>query len=209
MVPVHLVALERLTDIGLRTMAKRLEKAGVQPIGLDGRKKMYSSSEALPAIYGSQGRGGDEDGSADPGLVAERTRLTRINADRKALLLAKEKGELIPADLAEAVWSKMILGCRAKLLALPKRIAPQAVCFRTALELEEAIADGIREALTELAECKFDEKKRGGGKPSKTGGRKVVPVVPTAAEASGKRMGRPGKGAQSGVKRGARKVAHE
>lgn len=72
-------------------------------------------------------------------------------ADRYELEVAQKRGELIPRAEVVAGMSAAFARVRAKLLALPSRLAPVAITLETAAEVQEKLTDGIHEALDQLA----------------------------------------------------------
>ena len=93
-------------------------------------------------------------GIADDGTVydydMERARLTHHQANSAALDEQTKQGKLIPADLVRSTWSDLVASARAKMLALPSRLA--SACSGKDAEAIEGEARGIvTEALAELA----------------------------------------------------------
>lgn len=79
----------------------------------------------------------------------EQAQLFKIQAQRQALALAREKTELIPAPIVETVWSGMTSAARQRLLGLPNRLA--ATCADCSFSLIESRAtDLVHEALEEI-----------------------------------------------------------
>ncbi len=90
-----------------------------------------------------------QSGVADFG--AERARLVRAKADRAEMEAARMRDELIPApDIAQA-WTEMVASMRARLLALPDKIAPVVHETTSIAEARDAIRHAVFEALGELA----------------------------------------------------------
>ena len=84
----------------------------------------------------------------DP-IQLEKARLVREHADRAERINARERAELSPADLAQREWSNILAGLRARLLAVPARVAqahPGHAAIVVTVETE------IDAALDELAE---------------------------------------------------------
>jgi hypothetical protein len=94
----------------------------------------YSAKEGLP-----------------PDVAVQRARWLAAKASREELMLAKERGELVPVAVATKAWGAMIQASRSKLLALPNRLAPQIVSCNSIVEVSEALRAGIYEVLDELA----------------------------------------------------------
>lgn len=95
-----------------------------------------------------QGRSGDERRD----LAMERTRLTRLQADRVELETAILRAELLPSDVVKSVWTGILGAVRARLLAIPSRLA--VACFGAASQrdLEDGAMRLVEEALHELAD---------------------------------------------------------
>lgn len=81
----------------------------------------------------------------------ERARLTHHQANKTALEERQLEGVLIPAVDVEAAWSDMVLAARAKLLALPGKLATVAVASTTLREIEDAARTEVYAALMELS----------------------------------------------------------
>jgi phage terminase Nu1 subunit (DNA packaging protein) len=90
-----------------------------------------------------------QSGAADFG--AERARLVKAKADRAEMEAARMRDDLIPAsDVAEA-WTEMVASMRARLLALPDKIAPVIHETTSIAEARDAVRHAVFEALGELA----------------------------------------------------------
>lgn len=70
------------------------------------------------------------------------------------------EGSLIPSQLVEDTWVDYVANARAKLLALPSRVAHQVITIDTYSEAEELIKDQVHEALDELAQHGIPKKYR-------------------------------------------------
>ena len=88
--------------------------------------------------------GGDLD------YTQERAKLTKLQAEKVTLELEQQRGNLIPMELVIEGWQGQIANCRAKLLALPPKVAAQAV-GADYVEIEQLFKGAIYEALDELA----------------------------------------------------------
>ena len=92
----------------------------------------------------------------------ERARLTHLQADKAELENQVTRGELIPAPVVGAVWTQVILNARARILAMPTRIAHAVVAVDTVPEAHEIVRSACYEALTELANNEFESTSRSG-----------------------------------------------
>ena len=81
----------------------------------------------------------------------ERAKLTRLQAERVTLDLEQQRGKLLPLEMVILAWQGQIANARAKLLALPPKVAAQVLGMESYVEIEQAIRDIIYEALDELA----------------------------------------------------------
>ncbi|MDR2365422.1 MAG: hypothetical protein LBD68_06145 [Zoogloeaceae bacterium] len=86
-------------------------------------------------------------------LLTERTRLTRLQAEKIEIDIAEREEKLIEVAAAERAWSDMIGAFRAKLLNIPERAAPE-VAGRSERQAAGILADMIYEALSELSNWK-------------------------------------------------------
>lgn len=88
----------------------------------------------------------------DPGdWQRERARLTRAKADMAEMQAAILKGTVHEAKAVESVWTDHLLACRAKLLSMPKKLAPRIHGVVKLTSIETEIDAAITEALNELA----------------------------------------------------------
>lgn len=97
----------------------------------------------------------DEDESLDGKF--ERARKAKAEADRIEFELEIKKNKYVQADLVEYELEKIIMNCRAKLLALPRKLAPLLATAQTPNEVEDNLTGGINEALNELVKPDFHE----------------------------------------------------
>jgi len=94
-------------------------------------------------------RGLETDGNLD--LSQERAKLTKLQAEKATLELEQQRGNLIPMELVIEGWQGLLANARAKLLALPPKVAAQVLGMESYVEVEHVIRDIIYEALDELA----------------------------------------------------------
>ena len=81
----------------------------------------------------------------------EQAALFAVQRELKALELAQRKTELIPADVVQRVWSGFTGAARARLLALPSRLAANC-CQQGFEEVEHRARAIVYEALNEISE---------------------------------------------------------
>lgn len=85
-------------------------------------------------------------------LNQERAKLARVQAHRQQLLLAKERGEAVAVEDVAGIVADQYSNVRARLLALPAKLAPVAHTADTVLAIRAVLDEGIHEALRELSE---------------------------------------------------------
>ncbi len=81
----------------------------------------------------------------------ERARLTKNQADEKELQVSQLRGDLIPSDVVLEEWTDMLGSMRARLLALPPRLANKAIAATGLREIENFARVEVYAALDELA----------------------------------------------------------
>lgn len=84
-------------------------------------------------------------------LNAEKGRLTKAQADKTELEVAELRGSMIRSDSVVAYWRTMIADMRAKLLALPAKLAAALVAPDKAQEAQDRAQGLVYEALAEIA----------------------------------------------------------
>ncbi len=83
---------------------------------------------------------------------AERTRLTKAQADEKELQVKQLQGDLIPAEDVLEEWQKMLTSMRSKLLSIPSKTAHLVIAAEKYQEAERIIRERIYEALQEMSD---------------------------------------------------------
>lgn len=91
----------------------------------------------------------------------ERARKAKAEADRIEFNLEIKKGLYVPAELVAHELEKIIMNCRSKLLALPRKYAPILANAQNPNEAEKILTGGVEEALNELVTPGFDESSTG------------------------------------------------
>lgn len=97
-----------------------------------------------------RGLGVSEDGTVYD-YEAERARFTFHQANSAEMEEQRKRRELIPAQEIRQAWADIVASARAKLLALPSRLA-FSCAEKSAGDLEKEAQSIIYEALNELAE---------------------------------------------------------
>lgn len=150
--------------------------ANVEPCGSDRRGKLYRLADVVPLLVTS-GRPADVDEAKARKLAAE--------AELAEIELAKARGELVPIDAVAKAVTDEYAATRAKLLALPSKLAPLVAIEDREAACRDAIERGITEALDELsrdAAALVDGAEDGAGDGPRAG-------AEAAAAAHGQRVG--------------------
>lgn len=130
-------------------------------------------------------------GKAD--LIEERTRLTRIQADRKELELKVAQGKLIDVDIAMSLWGMVVQAIRSKLLALPSKQAPLMLGCNSLSELQDVGEKQVNEVLEELGNPDLKKYSQMLGTHSAN-----LPNAKASSKVKSKRMGRSKKSPKRG-----------
>ena len=139
-------------------------------------------------------------GQGSLSLTDERTRLTKITADRKELQLKEEKGELINTMEAMEAWGIVCQAIRSKVLSMPSKLAPLILGIKTISEIKEITEKFMREVLTEIANPDLIKiAKMASDKGN-------VKHIKSSATSKGQRVGRPRKSVKPRKLRRAREV---
>jgi len=93
------------------------------------------------------------DGSAS-GIRAERKRLLKVQADREELELAQLQGRLVAVEDWEKATADIVAAAKARLLAVPARVAPRVLGETSRVMVQGLIEKEIKEALQALGEVK-------------------------------------------------------
>lgn len=91
---------------------------------------------------------------ADPDLAAAKLALTEANAAKVELQNARARGGLLDAQTVRAEWLSIAADLRARLLAIPSRVAAAAALDRPAAAALDA---EMRRALADLAGVSADD----------------------------------------------------
>ncbi len=127
----------------------------------------------------------DEGGTLD--LAAERALLARAQREHQAMRNAVLRGELLPRAEVTAAVRTAFGHCRARLLALPSKVAPRIVGLGAAAEVQEVIKGFVYEALAELAETAvLDGSSDGDGPTDHGSGTGLVEDLDAAAGIDGR-----------------------
>lgn len=137
--------------------------------------------------------------NTESNFQAERTRLTRAQADKTELEVAELAGDLCRTNEVTTAWGDKNASARAKFLGFPAKIAQRIAPPERIAEVQKLAQECVYEVLLELA---------GDGLPERTRARRANGGRDLGATAGpdGQRVGRPESAAVARVKRRAGKV---
>lgn len=129
-------------------------KRGKSPLNIDICRIAYISYLRKLGGYNKKTGTGD--------IAEEKTKLTAAQARKAELEVEQLEASLIPAELVKDTWVDYVSNARAKLIALPTRIAHQVLSVDNYAECEQLIKERVHEALDELANDGIPNKYRKG-----------------------------------------------
>ena len=143
------IASREIFGITSRQYRKHAHEDGA-PIVIGGKVNLIQACKWLISYYRALAKG---QGSLS--LTDERTRLTKINADRKQLQLRREIGGLIDTVEAMRLWGAVCQAVRSKILSMPSKLSPLVLGIKTIPEIKEITEKFAREVLNELSNPDF------------------------------------------------------
>lgn len=181
------------------------KKDGVITSYAPGRWEFIPTVNAIIRHYGEVAAGRGDGGSLD--LVAERAKLAKAQEKNYSLKNAQLEAELLPRKAVDAAVIASVSNVRARLLALPGKLAPFAATTDSIAEIQDHLIDGVHEALAELA-TPDTIAAIAGGIVDVAVDNGVASDFEAAAEDDGERVGGRKPRAIKRGKRGAGQVAH-
>lgn len=88
----------------------------------------------------------------------EKTRLTRLQADKEALAIAEKEGRLVDAEQVQQQWADLIVNCKSRLLMMPTKLAYEIAAESNPNVCLDMLTKAVYEALDELSQMGDDEK---------------------------------------------------
>lgn len=89
-------------------------------------------------------------GNGTETLEEAKRRREITNADLAEIDLAERRGRVVPIEHVAKQVGRLLSSVRARLLAIPTKVAPVAQTAGSAEEIRSMIEDSIREAMTEI-----------------------------------------------------------
>lgn len=179
-------------DVDRRYLAKRIK--GVEPCGKSGKSELFWLADIVKALYAPQ----------ELNYQVETAKLRKAQTEKTEMAIARERGDLIPADRVQQVWTDMAMAFKAKVIGLPSAVAP-LVAGSSVHEVEDLLRARVDEALSELKDYEPGDYATEDNFSGAGSGPDDVATAPVKR----KRVGRPRKSPVERSKRGARKVADQ
>lgn len=150
--------------------------------------------------------GGLQDDKGKYNLAAERARLAAEQADAAAMKNDQARRELVPVADVVKVVSDEYSAVRARILALPTKVAPRVAAVTKPAEVRQIIDAAVREVLDELSYSDGPGAPSGSGRGPK---KRKANKSKATAKTNSQRVGGRKQKAKSGGKRRARTVANK
>ena len=132
------------------TRISQLKTAGILPEAPRGKHDLDACRVAYLAHLREVAAGrGSKDGAID--LVAERARLARAQAEKVERENAVADGKFLPHGEVHIIVTSAFARVRAKMLALPSKLAPELAAIKTPAKAQRILKDEVYRALNELA----------------------------------------------------------
>lgn len=157
----------------------------VEQIAVRGASNQYETSAVIRWMI--ERETGDD-------YSAQRTRLTKEQADKTELENRRLRGELVPTSAVQAQLEREFGAIRSRLLSIPTKLSPQIITCKTLPEAQECLRVLVHECLTDLANFELRDEHTEHDETGEAG-------VYAAAEPDGKRVGRPVSKTKPGGKR--------
>jgi phage terminase Nu1 subunit (DNA packaging protein) len=142
-----------LLQLSSRQVANLVER-GLPKHG-HGSRAYYLWSEVLPfyiAFKEKIAKGSVRpDSGEEPSLTEAQARKYDLEAQRAAIKLARERGEVVSIADVEKALSQCFGNVRSRLLSIPGKLAPRIAGCRSKPQIKALIENEIHEALSELA----------------------------------------------------------
>lgn len=130
---------------------KALTKTGVIRRGYLQRRGLYRLEETAREIIANYRKPEGERENVD--YTAERAKLMRVKRQKEEYELLVRRGQLVPAAEAELALTKALASFKARLSAIPNKVAPQVASMTNRAEIYDMMKKQINEVLTDLADC--------------------------------------------------------
>jgi phage terminase Nu1 subunit (DNA packaging protein) len=80
----------------------------------------------------------------------------KVRADVMEMEKEQMENKLIPSEDVQSAWSEVVSACRAKLLSIPTKTAPEVFAANDINDVKAILKETVNEALAELANVKVE-----------------------------------------------------
>lgn len=130
---------------------QQLTTEGIIPKAERGRYELAPAVQGYIRFLQERHLGQEGDDGADATLAGEKLKKLTAEREMKELELGEMRGQLHREGAIVRTYSARVVAARAKMLSLPKKLAPQLVEMADPVEIETIIKAEIYAALRELA----------------------------------------------------------
>lgn len=144
--------IAKLLDLTPRRV-NQLAAEGVIPKAERGRYELVPVVKSYVRYLREKAVKGDTHGDD---YSTHRTRLVKARADVMEMEKAQMENSLIPAVDVQNAWVEVISACRAKMLSIPTKTAPEVFSANNINDVKSILKQSVHEALAELANVKVE-----------------------------------------------------
>lgn len=126
---------------------QQLAREGVIPRAENGRYALVGSVQGYVKYLQERAVSGD----TDEGTQRERRRLVKMQADKLEFEIGRLTSELVPTGEVGRAWARLTVAFRARMLALPSRLAAELAAEADPNVVKARLEDEIHDALEELS----------------------------------------------------------
>lgn len=151
--PDQLVSVDTIAQVAELTTRRihQMARENIIPRSEKGKYWFVACLKGIIKYYKLQKN--DSSGS----LTEERTRLTKALAEKTEFEIKIKEGKYLPAEAVQREWENIITACRARILAIPTRLAPVIMACKTIQEVKQEAEKLIYEALNELGRLTLED----------------------------------------------------
>lgn len=142
--------LVSLTGMTSRTLKKRLKN--LDPEDEDGKTLYYNSREALELVYGQWDAINPGDETGIPNIRVESAKNLKLKNQHLEFDLNVKKGQYVPRDDVQKMWSDRIVAFKSRLRILAVSICEELSTAGGSQKIEAILNERHDEVLSELAE---------------------------------------------------------
>jgi len=142
--------IANVLKVQARSVYRLAEQEVIPKPDADGKFDLVASVHGYIDFLRSR-HGGSKSALSAQKFSAERARLYEARADIAEVERARLAAELVSADEVETAWIDMITIAKARMLALPSKMAPRLALISSPTKIRELLESELYAALGELA----------------------------------------------------------